>query len=806
MGELSVGDAIRVLLLEDSALDAELIELQLKAARLPFTMDRVWTLETFQAAIREHRHDVILSDHLLRGFDGNDALEVARTDAPEVPFIFVSGTLSDELAVESLKRGARDYVVKQRLPRLPDAILRALRENEERKKLAQVESDLQQSLARLEQLANALPALIAHFGLDHRYRFANDAHAHWFGIGPDALVGMPVSEVFGAATFEAIRADLARVIRGQRVVLEVALTTHQDGTVRYAQIDGVPEADASGEVVGYYMLARDITELKHAELSLRETNGSLEREVRARTDELEGSQSRLAAIFESSFQLQILLDPAGRILDANAASLNAILLGKDDVVGQRLADSPWFARVEWARATIRQAIADASQGRASKHEMELDLPTGMRFFDVSLRPLRDGAGTPDAIVVEAVETTARRQAEHALRQSQKIEAIGQLTGGIAHDFNNILTIIAGSAELAKMLVGTPGSTDRAVRALDNALKGVASAASLTHRLLAFARRQPLKTQAIDCNRQLLDMQDMLKRTLGELVQLRMMPSPALWSVEVDPAQLEASILNLAVNARDAMPSGGELVIETSNTHLSGADADRLPGLEPGDYVLVRVRDTGEGMSAETMSRVFEPFFTTKEVGRGTGLGLPMVYGFVKQSNGHVLLESTVGVGTSFTMFFPRSAQVVAAEEEGVRRSSGRNDRDATILVAEDNDDVRAYVVEVLRDLGYRVLEAHDGHAALRLLGRPDVEIDLLFSDVVMPGMAGWELAQRARQMKPELTVLFTSGYPRNIETNEKELRGTGILAKPFTRTELSDAVERSLDAAARSKEATRAGG
>ncbi|QWT19718.1 PAS domain-containing protein [Bacillus sp. NP157] len=788
--------ATRILLLEDSALDAELIEAQLAHARMNYTLDRVWTLDAFQAAVSSHEHDIILSDHLLRGFDGSDALAIARADAPDVPFIFVSGTLSDELAVAALKQGARDYVVKQRLQRLPDAIDRALSENEERKKLARAERELKESRERLLLIADALPALIAHVDLDHRYRFGNDAHTHWFGITPEQLTGMHLAEVLGQEAFAESADSLLSVTTGARTVIEAAFPTRQ-GEHRYAQIDCVPEMDAAGDVTGYYLLARDITDLKDAERSLRQSNDTLEREVRARTLELETSRSHLAAIFESSFQLQILLDKEGRILDANAASLNSVLIAKTAVLGEALVDSPWFAGTSAAQPTVRAAIARAAEGESSKHELELYLPTGLRSFGFSFRPLRDRSGDIVAVVSEAVETTARRQAEHALRQSQKIEAIGQLTGGIAHDFNNILTIIAGSAELAKMLIGSQGSADRASRALDHALKGVASAAALTHRLLAFARRQPLKTEPLDCNRRLFGMQDMLKRALGELVHLELVTAPSLWSVEVDPAQLEASILNLAVNARDAMPGGGRLVIETSNTRLSSDDVERIPELSPGEYVMLRVKDSGEGMSAETMARVFEPFFTTKEVGRGTGLGLPMVYGFVRQSEGHVLLDSTEGKGTAVTMFFPRSMQVAEPSDEASPEATTHDSRDATILVAEDNDDVRAYVVEVLRDLGYRVLEAHDGFSALRLLERPDVDVDMLFSDVVMPGMAGWELAQKARIIKPGLVVLFTSGYPRNMEANEREVRDVGILAKPFTRTELAGAIADALDGASR---------
>ena len=394
-----------------------------------------------------------------------------------------------------------------------------------------------------------------------------------------------------------------------------------------------------------------------------------------------------------------------------------------------------------------------------------------------------------------METTARRQAEEALRHSQKIEAVGQLTGGIAHDFNNILTVIAGNIEYAKMLTDRLGDTaGNSSRALDNAMKGVMRAANVTQRLLAFSRRQPLKNLPVDLNEEMRGMQDMLKRSLGELVQIDMVHSPDIWCVEIDPSQLEASILNLAVNARDAMPEGGRLTIEMDNIHLDKDYAAQHPDVPPGQYAMVRVRDSGQGMPPEVMARVFEPFFTTKEVGRGTGLGLSMVYGFAKQSGGHVLLDSTEGSGTTITLLFPRSASALPSVRPADAQALDAFEVEAetTVLVAEDNDDVRAYTVDTLRQLGYRVLEAHDGPSALRLLDRTDVSVDLLFSDIVMPGMSGWALAKQALARKPGLRVLFTSGYPRDIDASGTVGRTIALLAKPFTRSDLARSIRTAL--------------
>lgn len=783
--------AIRILMVEDSALDAELITLQLRRAGLPFTTERTWTEQGMRDALAAHEFDVILADHVLPGFSGDAALELACALAPDLPFIFVSGTLTEELAVAALKRGARDYVVKARLQRLPDAVLRAINEAQERRHLRRVENELRDSHQRLRLITDALPALIAYMDREHRYRFANQAYLEWHGVAPETLIGTHARDLIGEQAFAALHDPLQQVLAGQRVSFET-VSQRRNGAARHAHVDFVPELDADGNVLGYYAMARDIGELKEAQAQLTASNASLERQVSERTSALHRSESRLQALFESSFQHQILLTLDGRIIDTNSAALAAILASKDDVRDAIFCESAWFADTDGVPSIVAGAVQEAAAGNAARHELDLRLPTGKRSFEFSFRPLHDHQGSVTAVVAEAVETTARRQAEEALRQSQKIEAVGQLTGGIAHDFNNILTVIAGNVEYAKLLTDRLGdAAGGSARALDNALKGVMRAANVTQRLLAFSRRQPLRSMPVDLNAQVRDMEDMLHRSLGELVQLEMVHHPDIWCVEVDPSQLEASVLNLAVNARDAMPDGGRLVIEVDNAHLDDDFTAQNPDVPPGRYAMLRVRDTGHGMSAETLTRVFEPFFTTKEVGRGTGLGLSMVYGFVKQSGGHVLVDSTEGAGTAITLLFPRSnAPLPQTAKSDPRGLGGYEMQDeATVLVAEDNDDVRAYTVDTLRQLGYRVLEAHDGASAMRLLERTDVNVDLLFSDIVMPGMSGWELAKRALAHQPSLRILFASGYPRDIDASGTVGRSIPILAKPFTRTDLARSIK-----------------
>ena len=386
------------------------------------------------------------------------------------------------------------------------------------------------------------------------------------------------------------------------------------------------------------------------------------------------------------------------------------------------------------------------------------------------------------------EAERRELAEQALRQSQKMEAVGQLTGGVAHDFNNLLTIIIGNLGIAKRGVVEA----RAERALNNALVGAERAAQLTQRLLAFSRRQPLNPRVLDVNKLIVSISDLLVRTLGENIELESIGAAGLWKVEADASELESTLLNLALNARDAMPEGGKLTIETSNAYLDEGYCQQHAGVAPGQYILIAVTDNGGGMSAETIDRAFEPFFTTKEAGKGTGLGLSQVYGFMKQSEGHVKIYSESGEGTTIKLYLPRRDGNEAAHSADEPVSSERG-RAETILIVEDDDGVRQYASEILRDLNYQIIEAKDSATALRLLDA-DKKFDLLLTDVVLPGKNGRELATEVERRRPGTKVIFMTGYSRNAIVHHGRLDpGTALIQKPLIERVLAQKIRQILD-------------
>jgi signal transduction histidine kinase/CheY-like chemotaxis protein len=489
---------------------------------------------------------------------------------------------------------------------------------------------------------------------------------------------------------------------------------------------------------------------------------------------------RLRASLDSLSQGVAVFGPAYRLRHWNECF--QVLLGLPP--GLVRVETRYAAFVEFTADDQGEFLETEDQIRHGQQKTNEPIVYERTHADGRLLEVRRTPTPDDGFVLTISDMTKRAQSEAVLRESQKMQAIGQLTGGIAHDFNNLLTVIMGNLELARAKLQ---AHDPVVAQIDRSLWAAQRGGTLTSQLLAFARKQPLAPAPIDLSSTLPELVPLLRRTLGETIEVRFIDSAGLWPAMADPAQLESAVLNLALNARDAMPGGGRLTIELSNKVLDEEYARLHAEVTPGDYVMVAVSDTGHGMTPEVAARAFEPFFTTKTEGRGTGLGLAMVFGFVKQSGGHVKAYSEPGQGTSVKIYLPRAigGLVPNMQRSGVPADLPRGS--ATILLVEDEAAVREISTAILRSLGYRVLEAQDGDEALRVFGAHAAEVELLLTDVVLPGnVRGRELGERITAIRPQVKVLFMSGYTENSIVHHGRLDdGVQLLGKPFKRETLA---------------------
>ncbi len=552
------------------------------------------------------------------------------------------------------------------------------------------------------------------------------------------------------------------------------------GNYRWHLARALPIRDDTGVISRWVGTNTDMQDQKMAADALLTLNDTLAEQVSQRTAERD-------RIWLLSTELMLVADFGSQIVSVNPAFTTVLGWSKDELIGTPFLD---LVHPEDVASTLRE-VGGLSEGRTT-----LSFENRYRRCDGTYRTLAWSA-TPDAGFIHAVarDVTAEREAaiamkrtEQALQQSQKMETIGKLTGGVAHDFNNLLQVIAGNLQL----LGTDvASNPRAQRRIENAMEGVLRGAKLASQLLAFGRRQALEPKVVRLGRNVAAMDDMLRRALGEAIETETVIQAGLWNAFVDISQVENAILNLCINARDAMEGVGKLTVEVGNAHLDDRYAIAHPDAIPGQYVMIAVSDTGSGMPAEVIAQAFEPFFSTKVEGKGSGLGLSMVYGFAKQSGGHVKIYSEVGFGTTVKMYLPRSFEAEdPVEKIDMREPTGGTE---TILVAEDDEGVRETVVELLGELGYRVLKAPDATSAMAIIAS-GIPIDLLFTDVVMPGpLRSPDLARKAREAIPNLAVLFTSGYTENAIVHGGRLdAGVELLGKPYTRSSLASKIRHVL--------------
>jgi PAS domain S-box-containing protein len=638
-----------------------------------------------------------------------------------------------------------------------------------------------EQLRRLQEMFAQSPSFSALLqGPEHRFVLTNQAYQQL--IGHRDVIGLTVREAIPEVESQGFLALLDKVFAtgevfiGRNVEIILQRTPGEAGETRYLDFVYQPIRDRSGNVTSIFVEGSDITDrratedaLRACEARLRELNADLEPRV------IERAQAR-SLTWQLSPDLLGALNSKGYFETSNPA---------------------WEAVLGWSEAEVASMSIfellhpdDLELTRAGFELTQVGQPA-IRF--VNRYRCKNGSyrwiswvGIPEDGFVYCTgrNITAEREAEielaaaqEALRQSQKMEVIGQLTGGIAHDFNNLLTGIIGSLDIVRRRM-VANRLDEIPRFVDAASTSAHRAGALTHRLLAFARRQSLDIRPNDINRLVANMEDLLHRSLGEQIELESSLAADLWTAFTDANQLESALLNLAINARDAMPAGGRLTIETANTRLDTADTSLQDDVEPGEYVVVSVSDTGTGMQPDVAAKAIDPFFTTKPVGEGTGLGLSMIYGFVKQGRGHLRIYSEVGEGTTVKLYLPRALQyVVDLVPRTIETPRGR--RGETILIVEDDATVRLILSDVLEELGYNVLVASDARPAIPVL-QSDQRIDLMVSDVVLPHINGRKLAEIARACRPDLRVLFVTGYAENATFRGDFLDpGMDMLTKPF---------------------------
>ncbi len=633
---------LRVLLVEDSDDDAELVILALQRGGHEIIFDRVQTREAMSDALDRERWDVVISDYSMPQFDAPHAFEVYRSKSLDIPFIIVSGTVGEDVAVEAMKLGVHDYFLKGKLTRLVPAIERELRECATRKAHLIAEQALYESEARFRRVSEA------------------------------GIIGITIGDLSG------------RVVEANDTFLKLTGYTRDD--LRSREID----------------------------------------------------VSQVTA-------------PESRHLDT-------VALKQLNATGVAL---PWekeYIRKDGSRVPVLVTVVRLDDNQ-----------------NISL----------------SLDLSERKKLEQQLRQAQKLEAIGSLAGGIAHDFNNLLSVILSYSSLIldQLRPGDPVRAD-----VEEVKRAGERATDLTRQLLAFSRQQRLQPKILELNPILAGMDKMLRRLLGESIELSLLTFARIGNIYADPTQIEQIVMNLAVNARDAMPSGGKLAIETSNVVLDADYTATHHGLSPGPYVMVAVSDTGIGMDAAVRERIFEPFFTTKEAGKGTGLGLATVFGIVKQSNGHIWVYSEPGKGTAFKVYFPRTDRI--AEASTLTLPPVENLRGAeTVLLVEDDEQVRILARSILGRNGYNVLEAQNGGEAFLVCEQYPATIHLLLTDVVMPRMSGKQLSERLTPLRPEMKKLFMSGYADNSIVHHGVLdAGVDYIQKPLTPDALLRKIREVLDA------------
>jgi len=700
--------------------------------------------------------------------------EAARSGLPTSAF--VSAVAADDrlrvrIAVAGILRGSETFAKDYRV-RGSDGVVRWVSAR------GGVQRDAEGHLLRF---SGVLADITEQKRVEERLRVAQTAggvgtfeHTEGFGTADVStqfcrLLGLQTTDALPVRTINALVLEGdPLIVRGVREDIEggyseLRIRRADSGAERWLARRGEFRPDGIGGGGRFIGVIYDITPAKKSETDLRLLARTLEDRVAERTRERD-------QVWKNARDLFMVLSPQGRYLSTNPAWHAQLDYDLDDLAGQRYGV---FVHPEDAASAEELLQRLAAGERVDNTDLRLRAKDGEFRWISWTFIFEDGQ-----IYGVGRDVTDRKQLEDQLRQSQKMEAVGQLTGGLAHDFNNMLTGVMGGLDMARRRIAQ-GRAEEAASFMETATAAAERAASLTHRLLAFSRRQSLDSRPVEVNALVESMEDLLRRTLGEQVSLGLALTPQLWTTRTDANQLENAILNLAINARDAMAEGGQLTVETSNVRLDWTVKANGDEIAPGEYVLVEVSDTGLGMSPAVLAKVFDPFFTTKPIGQGTGLGLSMVYGFVRKSGGHVSIYSEPGIGTTVKLHLPRYRGEADSDDDQPRASATPRGSGERVLLVEDDPQVRVLVRTVLEELGYRAAEAVDAQAALAIL-ETEASINLLITDVGLPGMNGRQLAEVARSQRPDLPVLFMTGYAAGAAERSAFLdSGMRMISKPF---------------------------
>ncbi len=801
-----------ILLLEDSDIDAELIAIHLERAQFDCDIVRATRRSEFERALDATAIDLVLADYSLPDFDGLEALAMTRARFAGLPFVFVSGVGGEEIATDALRRGATDYVLKRNLARLVGSIQRALAEARERAQRERAEGALFRSEARMRLAVDAAELGMWHYSAD-------DASFGW---------DMRCQRLFGLDGRDAVGYDefLARVLPADRDALDAALQaalrgdasvalSHEcrslaaDGSLRWVVIRG--QKLASGEAAGVRLtgVLQDVTATRRLEARQRQAEMLFRIAAQATgvgiwelgpgPDDIwvdESFRAMAALPPDSGFGYADLVhrvvhpDDRARVDAAAQAALGGVGDAEIDIEARLVGVTD--RRMRWIALKGRRIVGIDGQVRLVGTVRDV---TEQRALQ---QALRDANQELELRVAErtrelTAEIRERGKVEDTLHQMQRLEAVGQLTSGVAHDFNNLLTIVLNNLTLVDRLLAQRGTVEPRVADRLAAMRTAANrGATLTRQLLAFSRRQRLEPQTVNFNEIISGMRDLLQTTLGGSVNLQTELADDLWPALADPTQIEMVVLNLAINARDAMEVGGSLEVQTANRTLVEPPS-RPEAPEPGDYVVLSVTDTGSGMSDEVLAKAFEPFFTTKEIGKGSGLGLAQVFGFAKQSGGGARIETRAGHGTSVHVYLPRSdgrrADAVASATVAAVPSPARFGSTRALLLVDDDDAVREATAALLSLHGFRIIEAADGVSALAQARARD-DIDAVIADFAMPRMNGAELARQLRTLRPDLPVLFMTGFAELGALDD--VPEDFVLQKPIAENELVARLDRLL--------------